>query len=235
MTSRSSPSNADAETAAVTANARGERSSDTQSKVAVGKTTKARVGQTSDAKQHAEWLAAIAEQQDRDAFAEIFNHFGPRLKAYLMRLGADDVQAEETAQDVMVTVWRKAHLFDRSKSSAATWIFRIARNRRIDMLRRKRTIDVDTDTVVIEDESLPNPNEMLDEERRQKRIRTALAKLPEQQLELVKLAFYTEMSHSQIAEETGLPLGTVKSRIRLAFGRLRRILEEDAEVDAPTS
>lgn len=186
-----------------------------------------------DAKRHAAWLEAVAKNQDRDAFAELFNHFGPRVKAYLMRLGSDDTMAEEVAQDVMVTVWRKAALFDRTKSSAATWLFRVARNRRIDMLRRKRTINVDTETMVIEDENLPDPNETLDEDKRQARIRKALAQLPEQQLQLVELAFFTELSHSQIAEETGLPLGTVKSRIRLAFGRLRRVLEEDDQVDAP--
>ncbi|WP_375573359.1 sigma-70 family RNA polymerase sigma factor [Ahrensia marina] len=188
-----------------------------------------------DAKHHAAWLEAVAENQDRSAFAELFNHFGPRVKAYLIRLGSDDTMAEEVTQDVMVTVWRKAALFDRSKSSAATWLFRIARNRRIDMLRRKRTVNVDTETMVIEDENLPDPNETLDEDKRQARIRKALAQLPEQQLQLVELAFFTELSHSQIAEETGLPLGTVKSRIRLAFGRLRRVLEEDDQVDAPTS
>ncbi|MEO0383738.1 MAG: sigma-70 family RNA polymerase sigma factor [Pseudomonadota bacterium] len=187
-----------------------------------------------DAKRHAVWLEAVAKTQDRAAFAELFNHFGPRVKAYLMRLGSDDTMAEEVAQDVMVTVWRKAALFDRTKSSAATWLFRVARNRRIDMLRRKRTINVDTETMVIEDENLPDPNETLDEDKRQARIRKALAQLPEQQLQLVELAFFTELSHSQIAEETGLPLGTVKSRIRLAFGRLRRVLEEDDQVDAPT-
>ncbi len=186
-----------------------------------------------DAKMHADWLEAVAADQDKTAFAKLFSHFGPRLKAYLLRLGADDAMAEEVAQDVMVTVWRKAQLFDRTKSSAATWLFRIARNRRIDVLRRKRAINVDTETLVIEDENLPNPNETLDEAKRQARIKAALAKLPQQQLQLVELAFYTELSHSQIAEETGLPLGTVKSRIRLAFGRLRRLLEEDDEVDAP--
>ncbi|MFK7793523.1 MAG: sigma-70 family RNA polymerase sigma factor [Devosiaceae bacterium] len=188
-----------------------------------------------ESQRHADWLEAVAERQDRAAYAQLFSHFGPRVKAYLMRLGADEPMAEEVAQDVMVTVWRKAGLFDRSKSSAATWLFRIARNRRIDVLRRKQAINVDTDTLVIEDENLPNPNETLDEDKRQGRIREALAKLPQQQLQLVELAFYTELSHSQIAEETGLPLGTVKSRIRLAFGRLRRILEEDDEVDAPTA
>lgn len=188
-----------------------------------------------DAKRHADWLEAVAANADRDAFAQLFDHFGPRLKAYLMRIGADESMAEEVTQDVMVTLWRKAALFDRSKSSVATWLFRIARNRRIDVLRRKRAITVDTETMVIEDESLPDPVETLDEEKRQGRIRTALKQLPPEQLQLVELAFFTELSHSQISEETGLPLGTVKSRIRLAFGRLRRILEDDDGVDAPTT
>lgn len=175
----------------------------------------------------------MAAHADREAFTHLFDHFGPRLKAYLMRIGADEAMAEEVAQDVMVTLWRKANLFDRSKSSVATWLFRIARNRRIDVLRRKRAINVDTQTLVIEDESLPDPVETLDEETRQARIREALKQLPPEQLQLVELAFFTELSHSQISEETGLPLGTVKSRIRLAFGRLRRILDGDDSVDTP--
>lgn len=186
-----------------------------------------------DANRHADWLEAVARSQDRTAFTHLFDHFGPRVKAYLMRLGADEAMAEEIAQDVMVTLWRKAHLFDRTKSSVATWLFRVARNRRIDVLRRKRTINVDAETLVIEDENLPNPDETLDEQGRKGRIRAALTKLPQEQLQLVELAFFTELSHSQIAEETGLPLGTVKSRIRLAFGRLRRILDDDDAVDAP--
>lgn len=186
------------------------------------------------AQRHADWLEAVAANADREAFTHLFDHFGPRVKAYLLRLGADDAMAEEVAQDVMVTLWRKAALFDRSKSSVATWLFRIARNRRIDMLRRKRTVSVDPETMVIEDESLPDPHETLDEAKRQTRIREALKQLPQEQLQLVELAFFTELSHSQISEETGLPLGTVKSRIRLAFGRLRRILDEDDDVDAPT-
>lgn len=188
-----------------------------------------------DAQKHADWLEAVASNADREAFTHLFDHFGPRVKAYLLRLGADDAMAEEIAQDVMVTLWRKAALFDRSKSSVATWLFRIARNRRIDVLRRKKAVSVDPETIIIEDKSLPDPNETLDETKRQARIRDALKKLPQEQLQLVELAFFTELSHSQISEETGLPLGTVKSRIRLAFGRLRRILEEDDNVDPPTA
>lgn len=188
-----------------------------------------------DSQRHADWLESVAANADREAFTHLFDHFGPRLKAYLLRLGADQTMAEEVAQDVMVTLWRKAGLFDRSKSSVATWLFRIARNRRIDVLRRKRAVNIDTETMVIEDETLPDPNETLDEVKRKARIREALKQLPQEQLQLVELAFFTELSHSQISEETGLPLGTVKSRIRLAFGRLRRILDDDEGVDAPAS
>lgn len=184
-----------------------------------------------DANQHAMWLEAVARDRDRSAFTSLFDHYGPRIKAYLIRLGADSAMAEEVTQDVMVTLWRKAALFDRSKSSVATWLFRIARNRRIDMLRRRRAINVDAESLIIEDENLPDPNETLDAETRQERIRVALKELPPEQLNLVQLAFFTELSHSQIAEQTGLPLGTVKSRIRLAFGRLRRILDADNAVD----
>jgi RNA polymerase sigma factor (sigma-70 family) len=193
------------------------------------------LAQRTDAQIHADWLEAVAQHGDRAAFAALFDHFGPRVKAYLMRLGADEPMAEEVTQDVMVTLWNKASQFDRSKSSVATWLFRIARNRRIDGLRRKRAISMDSATMVFEDESLPDPHEMMDEETRRTRIRHALKALPAEQLKLVELAFYTELSHSQIAQETGLPLGTVKSRIRLAFGRLRRILEEDGAVDAPST
>ena len=189
--------------------------------------------ETADRERLADLVVAIAQRGDRDAFSELFDHFAPRLNAYLMRLGSDSALAEEIAQDAMVTLWRKAALFDRRKSSVSTWLFRIARNRRIDVLRRKRTINVDAETLVIEDENLPNPDETLDEQGRKGRIRAALTKLPQEQLQLVELAFFTELSHSQIAEETGLPLGTVKSRIRLAFGRLRRILDDDDAVDAP--
>ncbi|MGI9438285.1 MAG: sigma-70 family RNA polymerase sigma factor [Parvibaculales bacterium] len=170
-------------------------------------------------------IEKIAESKDREAFAALFAHFAPRLKGYLMRLGASDGQAEEVLQEALLTVWRKAHLFDRKKAAASTWIFTIARNRRIDILRKRKFPEIEA-----EDPSLvPDPPRAPDEEvidlREGEAVRAALEKLPEEQRELVRLAFYSGWSHSKIAEDTNLPLGTVKSRLRLAFSRLRNELE----------
>ena len=170
-------------------------------------------------------IEKIAESKDREAFAALFAHFAPRLKGYLMRLGASDGQAEEVLQEALLTVWRKAQLFDRKKAAASTWIFTIARNRRIDILRKRKFPEIEA-----EDPSLvPDPPRAPDEEvidlREGEAVRAALEKLPEEQRELVRLAFYSGWSHSKIAEDTNLPLGTVKSRLRLAFSRLRNELE----------
>jgi RNA polymerase sigma-70 factor (ECF subfamily) len=187
------------------------------------------------AQQHAALLAAVAERRDREAFTELFDYFAPRISGYLQRLGADRTTAEEMSQDVMVTLWRKAELFDASKSSVGTWLYRIARNRRIDAVRRDRVDFVDPSDYIFEipDESGTDAGEMLDQQSREDAVRRHMALLPPEQLELVRLAFFEGLSHSEIAERTGLPLGTVKSRIRLAFTRLRRGLETGG-VTGPT-
>ena len=171
-------------------------------------------------------MAALVEHRDRAAFAQLFDYFVPRLQSHLIRLGTDAAQAEEITQDVMVTLWHKAHLFDQQKSALATWLFRIARNRRIDRLRRNRVDFVDPDDVIddLVDDS-PDPDVMIDLVKQEELVRRALLDLPEEQLSLVRLAFFDGLSHSEIAEQTQLPLGTVKSRIRLAFTRLRRGME----------
>lgn len=185
---------------------------------------------------HAEWAAlmvAVAQRRDRDAFTQLFDYFVPRLEAYLIRLGSDRSMAEEVSQDVMTTLWRKAHLFDPDKSSVGTWLYRIARNRRIDALRRDRldyrdpmdsAFDTMADTLEMDS--------AVDTQRREDILRGAIKELPQEQLSLVRLAFYESLSHSAIAERTGLPLGTVKSRIRLGFTRLRRALEAKGVVEA---
>ena len=186
------------------------------------------------ASEHAALVAAVAERRDRAAFTRLFDYFGPRLNAYLIRLGCDRAAAEEITQDVMVSLWRKAHLFEPQKSSLATWLYRIARNRRIDILRRDRVDFVDPDDFALDiaDESSVDAERLVDAQSRDDVLRTALAGLPEEQLALVKLAFFESLSHSEIASRTGLPLGTVKSRIRLAFTRLRRALEAGGVVEA---
>jgi RNA polymerase sigma factor (sigma-70 family) len=184
----------------------------------------------------ADWASkvnAVATNRDRAAFSEIFDHFVPRIEAYLMKIGADSASAEEISQDVMVSLWRKAHLFDASKSSLSTWLYRVARNRRIDILRRNKVDFIDpmdqAFEVVADDRAV---DEGIDIQRREDILRTAITELPPEQLELVKMAFFDAMTHSEIAEKSGLPLGTVKSRIRLAFSRLRRSLDAQGVVDA---
>lgn len=177
---------------------------------------------------YADLVEAVAATRDREAFAALFDHFAPRINAFLLRLGTDNGNAEELTQEVMVTLWRKAQLFDRSKSSVATWLFRIARNRRIDLSRRDRSSRLDPEEPALQPASSAKPDEELDARDREGRVRRALGELPEEQVELVRLAFFSGLSHSEIADATGLPLGTVKSRIRLAFGRLRRELGTDA-------
>ena len=168
-----------------------------------------------------EWIAeleAIRDREDRAAFAALFSHFAPRVKAFLMRSGCPADIAEECVQDVMANVWRKAGMFDGTKASVATWIFTIARNRRIDIARRRRP----------EPEDLPwGPEapaaaaDVLVMQQESEKLSRALAELPDEQRRLVERAYFGELTHSEIAAETGLPLGTIKSRIRLALDRLR--------------
>jgi RNA polymerase sigma factor (sigma-70 family) len=176
-------------------------------------------------------VAAVAERRDREAFARLFDHFAPRLNGYLLRLGTDATTAEEITQEVMVTLWRKAALFDPKKSSATTWLYRIARNRRIDLKRRDRLDFLDTQDPVLEPADDTDLDRQVDQGQREEAVRAALKSLPEEQLFLVRLAFFDGLSHSQISERTGLPLGTVKSRIRLGFTRLRRALEAGGVVE----
>jgi RNA polymerase sigma-70 factor (ECF subfamily) len=169
----------------------------------------------------ADLLVAVAELQDRDAFAELFAYYAPRVKSYLLRLGADSALAEEIAQDVMVTVWRKAALFDRAQASVSTWIFRIARNRRIDLFRRSKRPELDPEEEMILPSGVEAPDARIEAMETETRVRAAMKDLPEEQVVLLKLAFYEGLSHSEIATRLGAPLGTVKSRIRLAFAKMK--------------
>ena len=169
-----------------------------------------------------EWVGHVRRiQADRDqaAFAELFRHFAPRLKAFLMKSGAGEALAEECTQEVMATLWHKAHLFDPTRASVATWIFTIARNRRIDMLRRDRRPE--PEDLPWGPEAEPDQEASLSLQQETDKLAEALRQLPEKQRELVEKAYFGDLSHSEIAAQTGLPLGKIKSRIRLALERLR--------------
>jgi len=170
---------------------------------------------------------AVAEKQDRAAFSELFAYYAPRVKSYLMRLGSDNAQAEEISQDVMVTVWRKASLFDRSQASASTWIFRIARNRRIDVFRRTKKPDLDPEETMLLPSGVEAPDAQVDAMETEARVRAAMKDLPGEQLQSLQLSFYEGLSHSEIAAKLDVPLSTVKSRIRMAFRKMKADLDEE--------
>jgi RNA polymerase sigma factor (sigma-70 family) len=164
-------------------------------------------------------LLRVRDARDRAAFAALFRHFAPRVKAFLMRTGTPEAMAEDCAQDVMATLWHKAHLYDPTRAGVATWIFTIARNRRIDAIRRVRP---EPEDLPWGPEPEPDQTDMLVMQQESRRLGAAMAQLPQNQRDLIERAFLGEVSHTEIAAETGLPLGTIKSRIRLALERLRQ-------------
>lgn len=178
----------------------------------------------------AEKIQAIATREDRVAFAEIFNHFAPRVKAYLRKAGASEAEAEEIAQEAMLSVWRKAALFNPMVSGVATWIFTIARNLRIDAIRRQRrggAIRVDEVEAEYEVDEAPLADVRIVAAQSEARVREALAALPRDQLTVIQMSFFEEQAQAKIARTLQIPLGTVKSRVRLAMKRLRGLLEAE--------
>lgn len=177
------------------------------------------------AEKRAAWvpqLLAVRDFKDTAAFAELFAHFGPRVKSFLMKSGASPDLAEECAQDVMVTLWRKAHMFDPAKASVSTWIFTIARNRKIDLLRKQRRVE--PEDLPWGPEADPDQADVMALQQETEILGNAIKALPEKQRVLIEKAYYGELTHSEIAAQTGLPLGTIKSRIRLALDRLRHAI-----------
>lgn len=167
-------------------------------------------------------LSRIRDAQDQAAFAELFSHFAPRVKAFLMKGGTHEALAEDLAQDVLATCWHKAHLFDPTRASVATWIFTIARNRRIDALRKQARPE--PEDLPWGPEAEPDQADAIAFQQESSKLVTAIADLPDQQRDLIQRAYYGDLSHSEIAAATGLPLGTIKSRLRLAMERLRRAM-----------
>jgi RNA polymerase sigma-70 factor, ECF subfamily len=170
-------------------------------------------------------MERVAQFKDKAAYGALFSYYGPRVKAYLLRLGADDALAEELAQDVMVIVWRKAELFDRTQASVSTWLFRIARNKRIDAIRRTKKPELDPNDPLLLPSAPVAADNLVSGAQRDQLVRDAMVDLPSEQKLLLQQAFYDGLSHREIAEQTGTPLGTVKSRLRLAFLKLRAKLE----------
>ncbi|KQP18506.1 RNA polymerase subunit sigma [Pseudorhodoferax sp. Leaf267] len=175
------------------------------------------------------WIRDVAHAGDREAFSALFLHFAPRVKSYLLRAGAGDEQAEDLAQETLVMLWRKAALFDARQAGASTWVFTIARNLRVDRFRRQggaaalQVDDTDMDTLLGDD---PAPETRLHTVRMERHVRLAMGQLPPEQAQVLQLSFYDDEPHARIASLLGIPLGTVKSRVRLAVAHLRRLLAQ---------
>lgn len=177
-----------------------------------------------------DWGAALERvaRQDRGAFTEIYDYFAPRIKGWAMRMGAPGGKAEDIVQDVMLQIWRRAGQFDPARADAGTWIFAITRNRYIDLVRQEKRPEIAMDDPVLMASGEATPEEALRGREQAQRVADAMAKLPEAQRAVIRQSYFGELSQQEIAVQSGLPLGTVKSRLRLAFGQLRKLLGDAA-------
>lgn len=171
-------------------------------------------------------ITRVASGQDRSAFAELFQHYAPRVKAMMMRRGASSDRAEDLAQETLLRLWRKADQFDPRRASASAWVFTIARNVSVDLARRDgraATWLLEQDP---EEDDPDQPEQHLIVAEQEEIVRSTIATLPDDQLRVIRLSFFDGLAHAEISEVLGIPLGTVKSRIRLALQRLRDGLGE---------
>lgn len=163
-------------------------------------------------------LQQFSDKKDKQLYIQLFRHFAPKVKAYIIRLGLVESTAEELMQETMLAVWRKAHLYNRSKAAASTWIFTLARNQSIDWMRKQKYPEYSLDEWVEEvDDSDHQGEQLVTSDRMEK----AIAKLPENQAQVLYMSFFEGRSHSDISDRLGVPLGSVKSRIRLASEKLK--------------
>jgi len=172
-------------------------------------------------------MAQVVESRDRTAFSSLLRHFAPRVKGYLLRRGASEAQVDDVLQDVMLTIWSRAAQYDPAKSGLSTWVFTIARNRWVDRIRKECRPEVDKDDPAWVPNAPDAPDTALFASRDQHRIAQALASLPDEQATIIRLRYFDGISQAVIAEDLSLPLGTVKSRARLALKQLRELLTTD--------
>jgi len=173
-----------------------------------------------------DWLKAVAERRDREAFGHLYGHFAPRVKSYMTRQGADAAMADDLAQETLVQIWRKAEQYDPDKAAPAAWIFRVARNLQIDKYRRRKLHEVELTEEADRVESAAENHERSIEQPDADKLRKLVSELPGEQMDVVRLSFFEGLSHAEIGEHLSIPLGTVKSRLRLAFGKLRTAMGE---------
>jgi len=175
---------------------------------------------------HEQLVLEVAQNKDRNAFKILFEYFAPRLKSYLLNFKITNQKAEDLTQEVMITLWQKADKFNPEKAKLSTWLFRIARNKYIDLVRKQKYPELNVDDHLSSMVAPEKTDKSLEDKQDSALIKEAMESLSNDQRLVINLSFFKELSHSQIAEETGLPLGTVKSRIRTAFQTLRKELGE---------
>ena len=180
----------------------------------------------SRAAEFAECIARIAGDRSEAAFDVLFRYFAPRIKSYCLRLGCDASAAEEITQDAMVSIWRNAAQFDPSKASPSTWIFAIARNLSIDRFRKSRRPQFDPDDPALVPDGEVPPDLMIERANADQGLRTIMEQLSANERSVLLLSFFENLSHSEISKRLQIPIGTVKSRIRLAFGKIRSALDQ---------
>ena len=177
------------------------------------------------ASESAESISKIANDRDEAAFDVLFRYFAPRIKSYCLRLGADPSGAEEITQEAMVSIWRNAAQFDPSKASPSTWIFTIARNLTIDRFRKTRRPQFDPNDPALVPDDQPPPYHLVEQTEKQENVRKIMDTLSPNEKNVLMLSFYEDLSHGEISKQLSIPLGTVKSRIRLAFAKIRSTLD----------
>ena len=177
-------------------------------------------------KKMATLIVLVAENRDRTAFMQIYSHFAPRVKGFLVSRGLTSHAADDVLQEVMLAIWNKAQSYNPNKAAISTWIFTIARYKYIDRLRRESRHQTDSDDLDLKPSDAPIADDDVLQDQRQNAVQAAIASLPADQQSVIFLSFIKGLAHSEIAEQLGLPLGTVKSRIRRAFARLREELGE---------
>lgn len=175
------------------------------------------------AKDWSAMLAELAISRDRQLFIRLFRHFSPRIKGYIMKLGLTEATAEELTQEAMLSVWRKTHLYDPGKAAASTWIYTLARNLSIDWMRKQKYPEYDLDSWH-EEAGEPPVLELAEQAVMSDQVAMAIRQLPDNQAQVIIMSFYEGRSHSEIADRLSIPLGSVKSRIRLASEKLKQAL-----------
>jgi RNA polymerase sigma-70 factor (ECF subfamily) len=172
-------------------------------------------------------LRQVADVRDMQAFAALFRFYAPRLKSFLLKQGFSDIESEDLVQETMLNLWRRAESFDAAKAGVSTWVFTIARNCGIDRRRRMvRIVNAPVEEDVEEADPDPSAEQQLIVRENEAAVRAALANLPDEQAAVIRLSFFGENPQAEIARALGIPLGTVKSRVRLALQRLRQMMEE---------